>query len=84
MQERKARYETMRRALRDALGDLNILAGNAVGPSDASWQDVAGTCAVNLEVLVSQLRQARIGNCEAAIVFPDPEECLREAEGETV
>ena len=66
----------MKQALTDALGDLEILAGNKVGPSHTSWQDVAGTCAVNLQVLASQLEQARLGNAEAFLVFPDVHECL--------
>lgn len=73
---RKATYETMKRALTDALANLEILSGDKVGPSDASWQDVAGTCSVNLEVLASQLKQARLGNHESAITFPSPSECL--------
>lgn len=74
-QERKAQYKIMREALTNLLGDLNILCGNQVGPSNASWQDVAGTAMVNAEVLASQLKQAHIGNHEAGIVFPDPTDC---------
>jgi len=70
----RATYKRMRQLLNDVLGDLRILAGNTMGPSDASWQDVAGTCAVNLQVLASQLEQARQGNHESAIVFPSPDD----------
>lgn len=75
----KARYATMRLALINALNDLAILSGSKVGPSDASWQDVAGTCATNLEVLSAQLHQARQGNAESFVTFPDPQECLEES-----
>ena len=74
--QRRAQYDIMRRALENALSDLAILAGDIVGPSDASWQDVAGTCAVNLEVLAMQLRAARAGNAEPFLVFPSPSEAM--------
>jgi len=83
---RKATYAEMKRLLTNALGDLSILAGDAVGPSDVSWQDVAGTATVSLQCLVWQLEEARKGNCESFITFPSPSECLEdelddEAEG---
>jgi hypothetical protein len=69
---RRATYKTMETALRNALNDLAILSGEKVGPSDASWRDVAGTCAVNLDVLSAQLKAARVGNSEPFLVFPSP------------
>lgn len=74
----KARYETMKRALENGLHDMAILAGDIVGPTDVSWQDVAGTAMVNFQVLGSQLEQARLGNAEAGLVFPSPSEALGE------
>lgn len=77
---RKATYKTMETALRNALNDLAILAGEKVGPSGSSWQDVAGTAAVNLTVLANQLNEARHGNAESFITFPSPSECLEAVE----
>lgn len=71
---RKATYTLMRRYLKDALGDLRILSGESVGPSTASWQGIAGTCAVNLKLLAAQLDQARIGNHEGLITFPNADD----------
>lgn len=77
---RKATYKQMETLLRNALNDLAILAGEKVGPSDSTWQDVAGTAAVNLEALAMQLKSARAGNCESFITFPSPSECLEAEE----
>lgn len=77
---RKANYETMKTVLTNALHDLQILAGDIMGPTNSSWQDVAGTCAVNLDVLSSQLKEARNGNAESFLVFPSPLEILCPAE----
>ena len=50
--------------------DLEILAGDAVGPGDVSWQDVAGTLTVNLRVLATSLDEARAGNVkDGSVVF---------------
>lgn len=35
--------------------DILILTGEQVGPSDVTWQDVAKTLSVNLEVLAGRL-----------------------------
>ena len=75
-----ARSSVMERCLRNALYDLRILSGEIMRPSDTSWQDIAGTCATNLEVLASQLRSASIGNHESFISFPNPAECLESEE----
>lgn len=77
---RPYRYERARKLLATALGDLRILAGDDVGPSGASWQDVAGTCAVNLRCLADAIEQARAGNVASGpVVFPSPSDC--EGEG---
>jgi hypothetical protein len=75
---RKATYAKMRQSLIDALDDLEILAGNVVGPSGASWQEIAGTCATNFQVLAWQLEAARQGNHESAIVFPSAKDWAEE------
>lgn len=76
----KTTYERMKVQLTLALDDLEILAGNKVGTSDASWQDVAGTCAVNFHVFAAMLEEARKGNHEPFLVFPDASECLESLE----
>jgi hypothetical protein len=75
---RPATYDFMELLLKNALNDLAILAGDIVGPSDVSWQDVAGTASANLQTLASQLDSARNGYAEPGIVFPSPAECLPE------
>lgn len=72
----RAKYTTLERTIRNLLYDLTILSGDVVGPSDASWQDVAGTASVNAQVLANILAEARKGNHEAGLVFPSPAECL--------
>lgn len=75
-------YTKMKRNLCDALHDLRILAGDVVGPSGASWQDVAGTAAVNLRALADQIEQAReLGQAafDCAVVFPSPDDCEGES-----
>jgi hypothetical protein len=66
-------YETARDLLGTVLDDFAILAGDQVGPSGASWQDVAGTCAVNLRALATALDAARAGRVvDGPVVFPSP------------
>lgn len=74
--KRYATNKTIEQALIDSLNDLSILAGEVVGPSDVSWQDVAGTASINLRWLATLLDNARQGNCELPIVFPSPTELL--------
>ncbi len=77
---RSYKYETARDTLRSALTDLRILAGDEIGPSDVTWQDVAGTCAVNLRALASLIEAARLGNVVSGpVVFPSPDDI--ESEG---
>ena len=77
---RPARSSVMERYLRNALYDLRILSGEIQGPPDATWRDVAGTCATTLEALASQLQSASVGNHEPFISFPNPTECLESEE----
>jgi hypothetical protein len=76
----QATYKKMREVLANAIEDLEILAGNRMGPSNVTWQDVAGTCYTNLRVLANQIEAARSGNHEPAITFPSPAELLGEME----
>jgi hypothetical protein len=73
---KRATYKRMEYLLRYALRDLSILAGDQIGPSNMTWQDIAGIAADNLEALVAQLRAAKGGNAEAFIAFPSPSELL--------
>lgn len=78
---RPYRYERAKEWLTNALGDLATLAADRVGPSGASWQDVAGTAVVNLRCLADAIEQARAGNVvDGPAVFPSPAECLDGAE----
>ena len=52
---------TTNELIRDIVQDIAILDGTNVGPSDSSWQDVAGTLATNLEVLAYSLHSMRHG-----------------------
>ncbi len=67
-----------RELVRDIVGDVAILSGHVVGPSDASWQDVAGTLATNLEVMASRLHKMRRG--ETAVDLPNIEDMLSDIE----
>lgn len=69
-------YGKLEKTLITALNDLAILSGDIQGPSEVSWQDVAGTAATNLEVLAKMLHDARKGNHESIISFPSPWDCL--------
>lgn len=66
----KPDYETFDGLLKDIIADMRILAGDAVGPSNASWQDVAGTLATNMEVYARLLHRARQGDSVYPAVFP--------------
>lgn len=65
-------FDRADKALSTILSDLSILAGDQVGPSDVSWQDVAGTCAINLRQLAKLLDLAREGQIEPFSTFPSP------------
>lgn len=76
--KRPYRYDVARRSLDNALSDLRILAGDEVGPNDVTWQDVAGTCVVNLRVLADQIEQARFGSVvNGPVVFPSPSDATK-------
>lgn len=73
------RYDESCRLLASIIGDLRILSGDVVGPSDVTWQDVAGTLAVNLAVFAARIEAARIGRvADGPVVFPSVDEILAE------
>jgi len=74
----KKEYDIFERSLANGLHDLAILAGDIVGPSNVSWQDVAGTAAANLKVIAALLDEAREGRHGPFPVFPSPWECMGE------
>jgi hypothetical protein len=69
----------MQTALINLLDDLAILAGDKMGPSGSSWQDVAGIASVNAWVLFKQLEAAYQGNHEPGITFPSVAEWVEHA-----
>lgn len=70
-------YDTARITLVNIVVDLQILAGEKVGPSDATWQDVAGTLAVNLRALAGSIEAAREGRVvDGPVVFPSLSEAI--------
>jgi len=79
---RPYRYEEARELLTAALGDLAILSGDVVGPGDVTWQDVAGTCVVNLRILATRIEAARNGQASTyrggPLVFPSPYEAIED------
>lgn len=77
-----ARYHVMKLSLESALNDLEILAGNKIGPSGATWRDVAETCYRHLQTLTAEMKQASLGNVESFIVFPSPAEYFETDETE--
>jgi len=69
------RFEEAKDLLRSIIEDFLILSGDKVGPSDVTWQDVAGTASVNLQVLAARLEAAREGNVSGGpAVFPSPKD----------
>lgn len=64
-------YENARAIWLDIIDETAILAGDKVGPRDASWQDVAGTLAVHLRMLALRIDCARRGEVvNGPVVFP--------------
>lgn len=62
-------YDRMQQYLDDAIDDLRILSGDIVGPSDVSWQDVAGTATINLRCLANMIEEAKYEG--SFVVFPE-------------
>ncbi len=67
-------YESMRHGLRMLRSHFSALSGETVGPSQATWQQVAADCAATLRHLASLLDDAREGKAGAFPVFPSLEE----------
>lgn len=65
----KPTFENMEKLRQQIMDDAAILAGDSIGPSDASWQDVAGTMSVNLKVYARLLDRLREGEA-AGVAFP--------------
>ncbi len=64
-------YMTVLRSMNNMVEDFKILSGEEVGPSGATWQDVAGTLEANLRVLANQVESARKGHTGGGpVVFP--------------
>ena len=64
-------YTVARNTLAIILEEVRILSGDKLGPSDVSWQDVAGTLAVNLHYLATLIDSARKGRtADGPVVFP--------------
>ena len=78
---KRATYNGMREELAHIIGDVRILSGEIVGPSDATWQDVAGTLAVNLRCLAAMLEEWRKGNAEPFCSFPGLDDVGVDARG---
>ena len=62
-------YSKLDKLLGTILDDMDILAGDTLGPSDASWQDVAGTLSVNMKLYARLLDAIRI-DAPGAMAFP--------------
>ncbi len=67
---RRATYDRMKKEIEAIVADIQILSGDTVGPSGATWQDVAGTLAVNLRALAGIVDEWRKGNAEPFCSFP--------------
>ena len=67
-------YTSTQALMRSIVVDMRILAGDDVGPSDVSWQDVAGTLHTNLAVLAARVQAARTGRQRGTIVWPSIDE----------
>ena len=67
------RFEEARALLRSIIEDFLILSGDEVEPGNSSWQDIAGTVSVNLQVLALRVEAAREGRVtDGPVVFPSP------------
>lgn len=53
---------------------LNALAGDEVGPSGQSWQDVAEDLSRYMRMYAGRLDQLRFGNAGGTVVFPSLQE----------
>ena len=63
-------YDRLLKQLQTIESELSILAGDEYGPTNASWQDVAGTAAVNLRVYADMLDSLRKSETHFAGRYP--------------
>jgi hypothetical protein len=61
-------YENMKKLMEYIHKDFEILAGNEVGPSRNTWQDVAGTAACSLKNLAALVEASRVRG--SFVTFP--------------
>ena len=73
---RRATYAQMKRTLYNLLFDLSVLAGDEVGATGSTWQEVAAQAAHSADVLSRQLSAASKGNHESFIAFPSHEDAM--------
>jgi hypothetical protein len=72
---RSYRYDAARTTLKLIEEDLRVLAGDTVGPSGLSWQQVADRLAVLLRAYAEMLDDARAGRVDGGpVVFPSPDD----------
>lgn len=73
-------YRELEKLLADIVGDLDILTGDTLGPSDVSWQDVAGTLMCNMRVYATKLERIREGS-PGMMAFPSVREAVSKVAG---
>jgi hypothetical protein len=72
-------YETLLHGLRMLRSHFAVLCGDEVGPSHATWQDVAAECAATLRGMAEMLDAARNGRAGPFPVFPSFDEVVSPA-----
>jgi hypothetical protein len=73
-------YRELEKLLANIVGDCDILAGDVLGPSDVTWQDVAGTLMTNMRVYAIRLERIREGS-PGMIAFPSIRETMAKIAG---
>lgn len=73
-------YKKLEKLLADIVGDLDILTGDVLGPSDVSWQDVAGTLMCNMRVYAIKLERIREASPDM-MAFPSIREAVAKVAG---
>ena len=68
-------YEALKHGLAMLRAQVAVLAGDSVGPSHLSWQEVARDCSSTLRRLADLLDEARDGTPGGFVVFPSFEDC---------
>jgi len=78
----KAEYRLMRQFLESLMNDLEVLAGDRMGPADATVSQMAWSASTNAYCLARQLRAAAEGKAESFVAFPSPAECMEAIEND--